>query len=212
MHRRTEFPHRGSVAASIVSPALLHDPASPPQVHMATTGVDFYLRKYVVKDKLALVQLWDIAGQDRFGSIYRVFYQHALGAVVVFDVTDQDTMLNALKWKRQVDAKCSLPNGEPLPVWLCANKCDLPHEVNLAGMDDFCKDNGFQGWSATSAKTGKNVDSSLKSLVENILSHGDIFEVKAAADAEVAAETVSIEGTAGGAGGEDGAPGDGKCC
>ena len=166
------------------------------------------MRKYEVDGVQALVQLWDIAGQDRFGSIYRVFYQHALGAVVVFDVTDPGTMMNALKWKRQVDAKCSLPNGEPLPVWLCANKSDLEPVVNLDGMDDFCKDNGFAGWLATSAKTGDNVNESLTSLVKVIVGHDDVFKAKEEADAAAAADALDISEPAPAAAGG----GDGKCC
>jgi small GTP-binding protein len=180
------------------------------QIHKATTGVDFYLRKYVVDDTHVLVQLWDIAGQDRFGSIYRVFYQHALGALVVFDVTEPTSLVNALRWKRQVDSKCTLPNGASLPVWLCANKCDLEPAVDMDGLTDFCRDNGFAGWLATSAKTGENVDESVQGLIRAIVSHVDIFKAKAASDAEMEGDHMVdlAEASPPQGGGKE----DGKCC
>jgi Ras-related protein Rab-32 len=185
-----------------------------PQLHKATTGVDFYLRKYDVDGVQALVQLWDIAGQDRFGSIYRVFYQHAFGAVVVFDVTEADTLKSTLRWKRQIDAKCRLPNDKPLPVWLCANKADLESKVKLEELDDFCKDNGFAGWLKTSAKTGTNVDESFTGLVRHILAHEDLFAAKAAADARIETDVVDLSAPEpdSAAGGTAAAAGSGKCC
>lgn len=184
------------------------------QLHKATTGVDFYLRKYEVDGVQALIQLWDIAGQDRFGSIYRVFYQHAFGAVLVFDVTDPDTLKSTLRWKRQIDAKCRLPNDKPLPVWLCANKSDLPSKVKLDELDGFCKDHGFAGWLKTSAKEGTNVDESLVSLVKHILVHDDLFAAAAAPEASVPTDVIDLSAAEPGTGAPAGAsaPAVGKCC
>ena len=65
-----------------------------------------------------------------------------------------------------------LPDGKPLPVILCANKCDIETaSVNKEEMDSFCKENGFIGWFETSAKENINIHESAKSLVENILKH-----------------------------------------
>ena len=54
--------------------------------YRATLGVDFQLKILKFNQDLDVrLQLWDIAGQERFSSMTRAYYKGAVGAVVVFD-------------------------------------------------------------------------------------------------------------------------------
>ena len=48
-------------------------------------------------------------------------FKNADGAIVVFDVTQYSTFERVLMWKEQLD-KHALPNGQPIPAVLLANK------------------------------------------------------------------------------------------
>ncbi|KAJ7342026.1 hypothetical protein JRQ81_008412 [Phrynocephalus forsythii] len=148
------------------------------QHYRATIGVDFAL-KVLHWDSRTLVrlQLWDIAGQERFGNMTRVYYKEAVGAFVVFDVTRGSTFEAVSKWKHDLDSKVLLPNGSPIPAVLLANKCDQKqeNEPNLSNMDQFCKEGGFAGWFETSAKDNINIDEAARFLVENILANLKTF-------------------------------------
>ncbi|KAA0202538.1 hypothetical protein HAZT_HAZT006786, partial [Hyalella azteca] len=93
------------------------------QHYRATIGVDFAL-KVVSWDANTVIrlQLWDIAGQERFGNMTRVYYKEAVGAFIVFDVTRAQTFDCVSKWKNDLDTKVTLPNGSPIPTVLLANK------------------------------------------------------------------------------------------
>lgn len=107
------------------------------------------------------LQLWDIAGQERFGNMTRVYYKEAVGAFIVFDVTRVSTFEAVQKWKHDIDSKVHLPNGEKVPVVLLANKCDLAKEglvKNSAQMEQYCEEKGFVGWFETSAKENLNIN------------------------------------------------------
>merc|ERR1712080_664594 len=97
--------------------------------YKSTIGVDFAL-KVVNWDENSVVrlQLWDIAGQERFGNMTRVYYKDAAAAFVVFDLTRSATMDAVQKWKSDLDMKVVTVTGEPVPAVLLANKCDMPRE------------------------------------------------------------------------------------
>lgn len=141
--------------------------------YKATIGVDFAL-KVINTDQNTVVrlQLWDIAGQERFGNMTRVYYKEAVGAIVVFDVTRVSTFEGVAKWKTDIDNKVHLPSGDNVPVVLLANKCDLAKEglvKNSQQMDQYCQEKGFAGWFETSAKDNLNIEEAAKFLVEKII-------------------------------------------
>ncbi|XP_054266616.1 dentin sialophosphoprotein-like [Macrosteles quadrilineatus] len=143
------------------------------QHYRATIGVDFAL-KVLNWDSNTIIrlQLWDIAGQERFGNMTRVYYKEAVGAFIVFDVTRSATFDAVLKWKQDLDSKVQLADGSHIPCVLLANKCDQQKEgiVNTpAKMDEYCKENNFSAWFETSAKENINIDEAAKSLVTQIL-------------------------------------------
>eukprot|EP00009_Paramoeba_aestuarina_P007899 CAMPEP_0201520624 /NCGR_PEP_ID=MMETSP0161_2-20130828/11999_1 /ASSEMBLY_ACC=CAM_ASM_000251 /TAXON_ID=180227 /ORGANISM="Neoparamoeba aestuarina, Strain SoJaBio B1-5/56/2" /LENGTH=219 /DNA_ID=CAMNT_0047919067 /DNA_START=15 /DNA_END=674 /DNA_ORIENTATION=- len=150
--------------------------------YKATIGVDFALKVINWDDKTVVrLQLWDIAGQERFGSMTRVYYKEAVGAFVVFDISRQETFEEVKKWKADIDSKVFLGKGN-IPVVLLANKVDLDRSEegfeanNQEKLDKFCEEFGFLGWFATSAMKGVNIDKASKFLVEEILKHRNLVE------------------------------------
>ena len=52
----------------------------------------------------------------------RVYYKGAAACVIMFDLTSQQTFNSTIKWKRDLDRKCTLPNGKTIPCILVGNK------------------------------------------------------------------------------------------
>ena len=81
-------------------------------------------------DTIIRLQLWDIAGQERFHNMTRVYYKDAVGCFIVFDVTRVSTFESVIRWKNDLDSKVSLPDGNPIPCVLLANKVTLVPILN----------------------------------------------------------------------------------
>ncbi|XP_038564980.1 ras-related protein Rab-38 [Micropterus salmoides] len=139
--------------------------------YRATIGVDFALKVLNWDSETIRLQLWDIAGQERFGNMTRVYYREAMGAFIVFDVTRPTTFEAVIKWKEDLDSKLMLADGQSIATVLLANKCDQGREFNNNSikMDQFCKDHGFVGWFETSAKDNLNIAEAANLLVKHIM-------------------------------------------
>ncbi|XP_056612393.1 ras-related protein Rab-38 [Triplophysa dalaica] len=142
--------------------------------YRATIGVDFALKVLSLEHETVRLQLWDIAGQERFGNMTRVYYREAVGAFIVFDVTRPSTFEAVKKWKEDLDAKLNLSNGKRVTAVLLANKCDEGRDVltnNGIRMEQFCQENGFVGCFETSAKENINIDEAAQCLVKHIIAN-----------------------------------------
>lgn len=151
--------------------------------YKSTIGVDFALKVLKWHDEKRDVdvnvrlQLWDIAGQERFGTMTRVYYKEAVAAIIMFDVTRMSTFDAVQKWKADIDSKVMLADGNPIPVILLANKRDLILEEDSKeyweklknDIDNFSQRHHFLAWFETSAKDGLNVELAVNNLVASIM-------------------------------------------
>ncbi|XP_043220302.1 ras-related protein Rab-38-like isoform X1 [Amphibalanus amphitrite] len=143
--------------------------------YRATIGVDFALKVLQWDaNNIVRLQLWDIAGQERFGSMTRIYYTEAVAAFIVFDVNRATTFDAVLKWKADLDDKVQLSNGDPVPCVLLGNKCDLPKEGLASSpekVSEWARQRGFVGSYETSAMENKGIDEAMNFIVRKILTH-----------------------------------------
>lgn len=142
------------------------------RAYKATIAVDFALKNiYLNEQTLIRLQLWDIAGQERYGSMTRAFYKDALGALIVFDVSRTNTLESVVRWKQDLDSKVSLSDGSPIPSLLLANKCDLLQlsKEDEYSLREFAKQNNFICHMQTSPKDNINIEAAVLTLVKEIV-------------------------------------------
>ncbi|CAB4064403.1 RAB32 [Lepeophtheirus salmonis] len=154
--------------------------------YRATIGADF-LSKVIHWDEAVTLrlQLWDIAGQDRFSLLSRSFYKDAVGAFIVCDISRPDTLDACIPWKEELDAKVQTSEGGKLPCFLLANKCDLVEDSTAQSKltSKVCQMHGFHGWMQTSAKEDINITQAIEMLLRQIVKQ-DIDSTPFATDQE----------------------------
>jgi small GTP-binding protein len=144
------------------------------EFYKTTIGVDFANKDFEWDEHTSIsLQLWDIAGQERYGNMTHVYYQEAVAAFVVFDVTRITSLDMVTEWKKDIDSKVFTSEDKPIPCILLGNKIDLCQDGKWAKSDEemqeFIGNCNFVQFFTTSARDGTNIDTAAKALVKYVL-------------------------------------------
>ncbi|TFG15835.1 MAG: GTP-binding protein [Promethearchaeota archaeon] len=134
-----------------------------------TVGVDILTKDVEFRpSEIATLSIWDIGGQQRFEFIRSTFYKGAAGALLVFDLTREQTYTETRKWLTEIRQFA----GENIPFVLIGNKVDLIEDVGIVidrkEAEAFAKKEGSI-YIETSAKTGIHVDEAFSELTRRII-------------------------------------------
>ncbi|MFX1501512.1 MAG: Rab family GTPase [Promethearchaeota archaeon] len=135
----------------------------------STIGSNFfakYLKIPNIKDIFTL-QIWDLAGQERYKWVRHEFYKGAKGIVYVFDLTRRETFESIIKWKDEI--KKVLGNFSSV---LVGNKVDLlnPRKrvIEKQEAESLKKNIAACAYIEASAKTGTGVKEFFLKLVSHL--------------------------------------------
>lgn len=121
-----------------------------------TVGVDFHSKIVRVDGHNLKLQLWDTAGQERFRAITRSYFRNAVGALLVFNLSDRESFQQLPEWIDDVQ-QASKPRH---PVFVLAgNKADMDRHRQVLRRDaELFASKHNMDYVETSAKTGLNVE------------------------------------------------------
>ena len=136
--------------------------------YLATIGLDNFTKDETIDNKLVRIKIWDTAGQEKFHSLAKGFFHNAQGIMVVYDVTNLESYENVKYWTQSI--KTHMGNEiDKISVILIGNKIDADkREVKKEDAEAFSAELGYP-YFETSAKTGENVDSTIKFLAKEVL-------------------------------------------
>ena len=86
----------------------------------ATIGVEVHPIVFYTSRGHIKFNIWDTAGQEKFGGLRDGYYIQAQCAIIMFDVTARSTYNNVPVWHRDLEHVC-----ENIPIVLCGNKVDI---------------------------------------------------------------------------------------
>ena len=99
--------------------------------NLPTLGASFKSRVLQIPNEGDIkLNLWDTAGQEKFKSLTRMYYQDAEAAIIVYDTTFRESFDSAKNWIKDLKENANIPD---IIIAIVGNKCDLTdkQEVNL---------------------------------------------------------------------------------
>ena len=90
------------------------------RVAAATLGVEVHPLSFSTNFGTICFNVWDTAGQEKFGGLRDGYYIQGQCGIIMFDVTSRITYKNVPNWHRDLERVC-----ENIPIVLCGNKVDV---------------------------------------------------------------------------------------
>lgn len=131
----------------------------------ATIGIEFAHKDIHIQNQLIRAQIWDTGGQERYRSITAVYYRDAVGALLVYDVSNRKSFNDLDRWLKEVRTA----TGDETRVLVIGNKSDLTstREVSLEEAARYAETNGLKVIE-TSAKDSSNVQEAFLGILNDI--------------------------------------------
>jgi small GTP-binding protein len=148
---------------------------------VATIGCDFSMKVLRASDgRPVRLQLWDIAGQEKYKSMAKVYIRNSSGCIIVADANKESSLTEAVKWKEFIDQQTMNTDGVIIPALIIQNKADtIPAEAAEFQTQDyletFALSNKFVRGFQVSAKTDLNLSTAIEFLAHHIVNQSKKF-------------------------------------
>ncbi|RZB66641.1 ras-related protein Rab-21 [Asbolus verrucosus] len=134
--------------------------------HVTTVQASFLNKKLNIEGKRINLAIWDTAGQEKFHALGPIYYRSSNGAVLVYDITDEDSFQKVKSWVKELRKIL----GADICLVIAGNKTDLEknRHVSLEEAETYSSKVGaihFQ----TSAKLNKGVEEMFLTLTQKML-------------------------------------------
>lgn len=136
-------------------------------LHVATVGVDYKVKRITVENKSIVLQIWDTAGQERFKTLTPMYFKRCQGFILVYDITKVETFNKIQFWIDEIHKEV---NKEEIAIILIGNKKDLEdlRQVPTEQGRELAKELGIKFFE-TSAYENINVKEAFKYLSQKLL-------------------------------------------
>jgi GTP-binding nuclear protein Ran len=139
--------------------------------YIATIGVEVHPLSFHTNRGVILFNVWDTAGQEKFGGLRDGYYIQGNCAIIMFDVTARQTYKNVPNWHRDIVRVC-----ENIPIVLCGNKVDVMDRAVKAKHITFHRKKNLQYYDI-SAKSNYNFEKPFLWLAKRLANDNNLHFV-----------------------------------
>jgi len=134
--------------------------------HYSTLQASFLTKKLNINGSRVSLSVWDTAGQERFHALGPIYYRDSHGAILVYDITDEDSFDKVKMWVKELRKML----GSSVELCIVGNKIDMEKQrhVQASAAEEYAKSVGAKHYH-TSAKLNKGVEELFVDLTKRML-------------------------------------------
>jgi len=133
--------------------------------YIATLGVEVHPLGFFTNFGELKFDVWDTAGQEKFGGLRDGYYINGQCGIIMFDVTSRITYKNVPNWHRDLVRVC-----ENIPIVLTGNKVDVKERKVKSKAITFHRKKNLQYYDI-SAKSNYNFEKPFLWLARKLVGH-----------------------------------------
>nr|XP_002119635.1 ras-related protein Rab-21-like [Ciona intestinalis] len=143
--------------------------------HITTLQASFLNKKLNIGGKRVNLSIWDTAGQERFHALGPIYYRDSNGAILVYDITDEDSFQKVKNWVKELRKML----GQDICLCIAGNKIDLEksRHVSVQEAEEYAASVGAKHVH-TSAKLNKGIDDVFLTLSKKMMQVSDEQEAQ----------------------------------
>ncbi|BEI86811.1 hypothetical protein CcaverHIS002_0701570 [Cutaneotrichosporon cavernicola] len=145
------------------------------EVHPLKFHTNFVPARVLTNQGTICFNVWDTAGQEKFGGLRDGYYIQGQCGIIMFDVTSRITYKNVPNWHRDLERVC-----ENIPIVLCGNKVDVKERKVKTGNVTFHRKKNLQ-YFEISAKSNYNFEKPFLWLARKLVGNQSLEFVAAPA-------------------------------
>lgn len=134
---------------------------------VSTLQASYLDKRLMVDNAKVQLSLWDTAGQERFHALGPIYYRDADGALLVYDITDDESFRKVRTWVKELRRIV----GDDIDICIAGNKVDLQRNRKVSEEDakKYAESVGATHFN-TSAKLNRGLEDVFVDLTKRMLS------------------------------------------
>ncbi|KAJ5393194.1 GTP-binding nuclear protein GSP1/Ran [Penicillium crustosum] len=140
--------------------------------YIATLGVEVHPLNFNTNYGAIQFDVWDTAGQEKFGGLRDGYYINGQCGIIMFDVTSRITYKNVPNWHRDLVRVC-----ENIPIVLTGNKVDVKERKVKAKTITFHRKKNLQYYDI-SAKSNYNFEKPFLWLARKLVGNPQLVRLR----------------------------------
>ncbi|GAU97671.1 hypothetical protein RvY_08927 [Ramazzottius varieornatus] len=138
--------------------------------HESTLQASFLTKKLTIGNRRVNLSIWDTAGQERFHALGPIYYRDSNGAILTYDITDDDSFQKVKNWVKELKKML----GTDIMLTIIGNKTDLEKQRNVSveTAEQYAESVGATHFQ-TSAKLNRGVEEVFLDLSRRMIEQAD---------------------------------------
>jgi len=135
----------------------------------STIGLDYKVKSVIINNQTFKISIWDTAGQEKYRSLVKSFYNNTHGIILCFDICDEKSFFEIKNyWIKEIQNYVNCKD-EKCKIFLCGTKLDKKENRKILFQEAkrFADEMQIQ-YFETSAMKNLNIEEMFNHVVEDI--------------------------------------------